>query len=626
MDENESFWSEQMKQTLTLFVEPRRIAAGSFRDGNITWFEGAKLNVCYNCVDRHLPDKADKTALIWEGNQSDKDNATLTYSQLQQQVCRLANVLKRNGVRKGDSVAIYMPMVMETAVAMLACARIGAVHTVIFAGFSPTAIHDRVVDAHACVVLCSDEGVRGPKRIPLKDNVDEAVRDLSWVRTVLVHKRTGGQTQRWVNGRDEWLHEAMARESNYCPCEWMDAEDPLFYLYTSGSTGRPKGIVHTQAGYLLYASVTQKLVFDVRPDDIYACMADMGWITGHSYILYGPLANGCTSLIFEPTPLYPDAGRYWHCVEKHKITQFYTSPTAIRALMKFGTEFVKKYNLSSLRVLGSVGEPINPAAWQWYHENVGMGRCAIVDTFWQTETGGHLITTLPGAHAAKPGCAATPFFGIEPVLLDPISGAPLVWTKGESVTGLLCMARPWPGIGRTIYGDHERYLRTYMSYPGFYFTGDSATKDADGYIWINGRVDDVLNVSGHRLGTAELENALVNHVACPEAAVIAVPHELKGQCVYAFCVLREGYEPSPELRVAFSQQVVKEVGAFARPEAVILCAGLPKTRSGKIMRRLLRKIAERDWDNLGDTSTLADPSLLQQIIDEIKAIDASRKK
>ncbi|NNG13462.1 MAG: acetate--CoA ligase [Halobacteria archaeon] len=579
-----------------------------FSKGHIRWFEGGKLNACYNCVDRHLENRSEQTALIWEGDDP-ADDAHITYRELYEQVCLLANVLKSRGIKKGDRVCIYMPMIPEAVYAMLACARIGAVHSVVFGGFSPESLKDRILDSDCHMVITADEGVRGSKHIPLKANVDKALESCPNVHTVLTVKQTCADIN-WIEGRDVWYHSAVMDAPTECPVESMGAEDPLFILYTSGSTGKPKGVLHTTGGYLLYAAITHKYVFDYHDGDIFWCTADVGWITGHSYIVYGPLANGGISLVFEGVPTYPDASRFWQVCDKHKVNTFYTAPTALRALMREGEEPVKQTSRKSLRLLGTVGEPINPEAWEWYHHVVGEGRCPIVDTWWQTETGGHMITPLPGATRLKPGSATHPFFGVAPAIVN---------AKGEvledEAEGNLVITQPWPGMMRTVYGDHQRFIDTYFStYPGMYFTGDGARRDADGYYWITGRVDDVLNVSGHRLGTAELESALVLHDAVAEAAIVGFPHDIKGQGIYAYVTLVNNVDPSDELRQELVKLVRSEIGPIATPDIIQWAPGLPKTRSGKIMRRILRKIAANDINNLGDTSTLADPSVVDDLI------------
>ncbi|MBO2927030.1 acetate--CoA ligase [Metapseudomonas otitidis] len=609
VDEPQAFWSEQATRFLHWFKPWDELHHSDLATGEARWFKGGKLNVTYNCIDRHLDTRAEQIAIIWEGD-NPTESAHITYRKLHSNVCRLANVLKARGVKKGDRVCIYMPMVPEAAYAMLACARIGAVHSVVFGGFSPDSLRDRILDADCRAVITADEGVRGGKYVPLKQNVDKALKECPDVSTVVVVQRTQGEVG-WVEGRDLWYHEALQGAAEACEPEWMDAEDPLFILYTSGSTGKPKGVLHTTGGYLLGAAMTHKYVFDYHEGDIYWCTADVGWVTGHSYIVYGPLANGATTLVFEGVPSYPDASRFWQVIDKHKVNIFYTAPTALRALMREGEEPVRRTDRSSLRLLGSVGEPINPEAWEWYYNVVGERRCPIVDTWWQTETGSILITPLPGATALKPGSATRPFFGVQPVLLD---------EKGHEIegpgSGVLAIKASWPSQIRTVYGDHKRMIETYFSaYPGYYFTGDGARRDEDGYYWITGRVDDVINVSGHRIGTAEVESALVLHDAVAEAAVVGYPHDLKGQGIYAFVTPMKGLEPSEELKKELLALVSKEIGSFAKPELIQWAPGLPKTRSGKIMRRILRKIACNELENLGDTSTLADPSVVQNLID-----------
>ncbi len=615
----EEFWAEQA--ALLDWERPwDQVLKFNPLRGEVAWFIGGRLNVCYNCVDRHLPLNSEKVAIIWEGN-TPGEVRRLTYRQLHAEVCKFANVLKSKGVKKGDRIAFYMPMVPELAIGMLACARIGAVHSVIFAGFSADAIRDRVTDAHCKIVVTANVGLRGDKIIPLKEVVDRGLKDLEFVEHVLVYQRNETAVEMQA-GRDSFWQVEMASASSECACESMDSEDPLFILYTSGSTGKPKGVLHTQAGYLLYTSFTHRYVFDLRPDDIYFCAADLGWVTGHSYIVYGPLANGATTVIFESLPTYPDAGRYWDVVERHKVNIFYTAPTAIRAIAKEGNEFVTKYNRSSLRIIGSVGEPINADAWLWYYKVVGEERCALVDTWWQTETGGILISPLPGATATKPGSATLPLFGIKPVLVDD-EGKRI---EGNSVSGRLCMEAPWPGLARTVYGNHQRFIDTYFSQiPGMYFTGDAATRDADGYYWISGRVDDVLNVSGHRLGTAEIESALVHSGIIAEAAVVPVPHAVKGSAIYAFCIPKAKIENAAESTKIVKQAVRESLGAFAIPDNIRFVPGLPKTRSGKIMRRILKKIAEgeRNLEQLGDITTLAEPAIVTAILEIIRNSDAS---
>ena len=586
---------------------------------SIRWFDGGRTNIVHNCLDRHLEGRGDRTAIIWEGNRPDED-ATLSYRELHEQVCRFANVLKSKGVKKGDRVSIYMPMIPELAVAMLACARIGAVHSIVFGGFSADSLADRIADS-SCTVLITCNGThRGDKPILLKPNADEAMeaaeRQMGQpVTSCIVVERVKAEGEFAVEmqaGRDEWWHEVMAEAPADCPCEVMDAEDPLYILYTSGSTGKPKGVQHNVGGYMVYTAVTHKLIFDYHDGDIYFCAADIGWVTGHSYIIYGPLANGATTMMFEGIPTWPNPDRYWQIVEKWGVNQFYTAPTAIRAIAAAGEEWPAKYEMPSLRLLGTVGEPINPEAWRWYHRNAGKERCPIVDTWWQTETGGILISPLPGATSLKPGSATFPFFGIEPVILDPEKGTPL---EGDGVSGVLAMKAPWPGQMRTLYGDHKRFEETYFQqYKGYYFTGDGCRRDEDGYYWITGRVDDVINVSGHRMGTAEVESALVLHSQVAEAAVVGFPHEVKGQGIYAYVTLNTGEEYTDGLKDELKKQVRSVIGPIAQPDVIHWAPGLPKTRSGKIMRRILRKIAENDMGSIGDTSTLADPAVVDDLI------------
>ncbi|MFW5828063.1 MAG: acetate--CoA ligase [Alkalispirochaeta sp.] len=604
-----AFWAEKAREVLSWDRDFHTVADTDMEHGSIAWFLGGRLNAAYNCVDRHVESRGDQVALLWEGDKRDEVRR-ITYRELQREVSRMANVLLRHGIRRGDRVAIYLPMIPEAAFAMLACARLGVVHTVVFAGFSADALRDRILDSDAVAVITADEGLRGGKVIPLKRTVDEAVMAAPSVRHVFVTKRTGSKVP-FFPPRDVDLDTAMSAQRPYCPVEPMDAEDTLFLLYTSGSTGKPKGIAHTTAGYLLYTALTHRYVFDYRPGDVFACVADVGWITGHSYVVYGPLLNGATTLMFESTPVYPDPGRYWEMVERHRITQFYTAPTALRAVAREGDDWVKKYDRSSLRILGSVGEPINPATWEWYYRVVGEERCAIVDTWWQTETGGIMITPLPGATPMKPGSATLPFFGIEPVVLDE-HGAEL---EGNGISGLLGIKNPWPGMARTIQNDHPRFLQTYlMPYKGYYFTGDGCNRDEEGYYWITGRVDDVINVSGHRMGTAEVESALVNHPACAEAAVVGFPHEIKGQGIFAYVVIAEGWDHDAELVGELRGEVRHRIGPIATPDHILIAEGLPKTRSGKIMRRILRKIAERQPEAVGDVSTLADPSVVDALV------------
>ncbi|WP_448546665.1 acetate--CoA ligase [Thalassotalea fusca] len=609
IEQPEVFWAEQAEKFLDWYKPWDKVMDVDLASANIKWFEGGKLNVSYNCIDRHLPAKANDVAIIFEGDEP-TDDLKITYQALHDNVCRFANLLKARGVKKGDRVCIYMPMIPEVGYAMLACARIGAIHSVIFGGFSTESIKARVQDADARVIITADESVRGGRVIPLKSNVDAAIKDNDAVHTVVVVARTGGKVA-WNDAVDVDYQQEVVKLPAVCEPEVMDAEDPLFILYTSGSTGTPKGVLHTCGGYSLYAAMTHKYVFDYRDGEIYWCTADAGWITGHSYIFYGPLANGATTLVFEGVPTYPDASRFWQVCEKHQVNVFYTAPTAIRALMSQGDELVNGADLSSLRILGTVGEPINPEAWHWYYEIVGKGNCPIVDTWWQTETGGVLITSLPGAVDMKPGAAGKPFFGVKPALFDKDGNT----LEGDN-QGLLVMTGSWPGQLRSVYGNHERFYETYLSqYPGNYFTGDGAKRDADGFYWITGRVDDVLNVSGHRLGTAEIESALVLHPAVAEAAVVGYPHEIKGQGVYAYVTLMNNATESEELIKELTEFVAKELGRFAKPDYIQYAPGLPKTRSGKIMRRILRKIAENELSNLGDTSTLADPAVVEHLID-----------
>ncbi|MFP5507081.1 MAG: acetate--CoA ligase [Gammaproteobacteria bacterium] len=607
VDDPEGFWAEQAEAFLTWSRPWDRVLDWDFSKARIRWFEGGKLNVSVNCLDRHLATRGDQTALIWESDDPAVDRK-ISYRELHEEVCRLGNVLKNRGVKKGDRVCIYMPMIPEAVAAMLACARIGAVHSVVFGGFSPESLKDRILDSDCRVVITADEGVRGGRSVPLKANTDSALKHCPNVHSVITVRRTGGNIA-WDARRDVWYHEAMAQASVDCPPEEMDAEDPLFILYTSGSTGKPKGVLHTTGGYLLFAAITHKYTFDYHEGDIYWCTADVGWVTGHSYIVYGPLANGAISLVFEGVPTYPDAGRFWAVIDKHQVNTFYTAPTAIRALMREGDAPVKQHARSSLKLLGTVGEPINPEAWEWYYHVVGDGRCPIVDTWWQTETGGHLITPLPGATRLKPGSATLPFFGVVPAIVD---------NEGHVLEGAcegnLVITRPWPGQMRTVYGDHQRFIDTYFrTYPGMYFSGDGVRRDEDGYYWITGRVDDVLNVSGHRLGTAEIESALVLHEAVAEAAVVGYPHDIKGQGIYAYVTLIKDYEPSEALRKELVALVRQEIGPIATPDVIQWAPGLPKTRSGKIMRRILRKIAANEVDSLGDTSTLADPGVVDDL-------------
>jgi len=605
----ESFWTEQAEKFVDWFTPWHSVSQWDYHTGEIRWFDGATLNVAYNCIDRHLATRGEQTAIIWESDDPSIDRK-LTFNELHQEVCRFSNVLKARGVNKGDRVSIYMPMVPEAAVAMLACARIGAVHSVVFGGFSPEALRDRILDSDCRVVITADEGPRGGKAVPLKANVEKALEGCPEVHTTIVVRRTGNDVPSGGE-RDVWYDEAVAAAPVDCEPEPMNAEDPLFILYTSGSTGKPKGVLHTTGGYQLYAAMTHRYVFDYHDGDIYWCTADVGWITGHSYILYGPLANGATTLMFEGVPTYPDASRFWQVVDKHQVNIFYTAPTAIRALMSQGDDPVTATQRTSLRLLGTVGEPINPEAWEWYFQTVGEKRCPIVDTWWQTETGGILITPLPGATDLKPGSATRPFFGISPALLD-ADGKEL---EGAT-SGNLVITGSWPGQMRTVYGDHDRFMQTYFStYPGYYMTGDGARRDEDGYYWITGRVDDVINVSGHRMGTAEVESALVLHPQVAEAAVVGYPHDIKGQGIYAYVTPMAGATPTEELRAELIALVRKEIGAIASPDVIQWAPGLPKTRSGKIMRRILRKIAANELENLGDTSTLAEPAVVDELIE-----------
>jgi len=602
------FWAEHGKRIT--WIKPYTKVKNATYTGNVSikWFEDGTLNAAFNCIDRHLPKRAKQTAIIWEGDDP-KDSRHITYQELHDEVCRMANILRNRNVKKGDRVTIYMPMIPEAAYAMLACARLGAIHSVVFGGFSPDSLANRIEDCRSNVVITADEGVRGGRKIPLKANTDEAIRKVGGVDHVIVVKRTGGKVD-WDPVRDVWHHEAAAQVTAECPCEEMKAEDPLFILYTSGSTGKPKGVLHTTGGYMVFTSITHQYVFDYHDGDIYWCTADVGWVTGHSYIVYGPLSNGAVTLMFEGVPNHPTMSRFWEVCDKHSVNTFYTAPTAIRALMQAGDDPVKKTSRKSLRLLGSVGEPINPEAWEWYHSVVGDGRCPIVDTWWQTETGGIMITPLPGAIAQKPGSATKPFFGVVPQIVD-ADGKVL----DGATSGNLCLTESWPGQMRTVFGDHQRFIDTYFkTYPGKYFTGDGCRRDVDGYYWITGRVDDVINVAGHRMGTAEVESALVAHPKVSEAAVVGYPHDIKGQGIYAYVTLMAGEQPSEDLRKELVQWVRKEIGPIASPDLIQFSPGLPKTRSGKIMRRILRKIAEDEYGNLGDTSTLADPSVVDDLV------------
>ena len=616
LSDPDAFWAERAEEYLVWDRRWDQVGHWDFNTATIDWFRGGELNVSVNCLDRHLAAHGERVAILWEGDDPGEQRQ-LTYRELHAEVCRFANVLKAQGVRRGDRVCLYLPMIPEGAVAMLACARIGAVHSVVFGGFSSEALKDRILDAGCRIVVCADEGRRSGKRVPLKQNVDEALTRCPGVETVIVVRHTGGAVG-WVEGRDLWYDAQMAAVAADCPPERMGAEDPLFILYTSGSTGQPKGVVHTSAGYLLYAAMTHRLVFDYHPGDVYWCTADLGWVTGHSYVVYGPLCNGATTLMFEGVPTWPDAGRFWQVIDKYKVNIFYTAPTAIRALMGFGNAWVHAADLSSLRLLGSVGEPINPEAWAWYYHVVGDSRCPIVDTWWQTETGGILITPLAGVTPLKPGSAALPFFGVRPALLD---------EAGQQVegagSGVLVMTGSWPGQARTVYGDPQRFFDTYFApYPGYYFTGDGARRDADGYYWITGRVDDVINIAGHRLGTAEIESALVLHPEVVEAAVVGYPHPIKGQGIYAYVTVAAHVQPDEALRQALVDLVRHEIGAIAAPNIIQWAPALPKTRSGKIMRRILRKIAADEVDQLGDISTLADAAVVEQIIRAHQSLSA----
>ena len=610
IEEPEGFWADMANEHVHWFRKWDKVADWTFDgDVSIRWFDGARVNVAYNCLDRHLAERGDKPAILWEGDQPGEERR-ITFRELHAEVCKFANVLKSKGVRKGDRVCVYMPMVPEAAVAMLACARIGAVHSVVFGGFSPDALRDRILDSDCRVVVTADEGPRGGRNVPLKRSTHEALESCPNTHTCIVVRRTGNEVP-WRDGRDVWYHELMADASPDCPAEELDAEDPLFILYTSGSTGMPKGVQHNQAGYLLYTTLTFKYIFDYHEGDVFWCTADVGWVTGHSYVVYSPLSNGATTVMFEGVPNYPDFSRFWQICDKFGVNIFYTAPTAIRALMGQGDDFVKRTSRGSVRILGTVGEPINPEAWEWYYHVVGEARCPIVDTWWQTETGGVMITPLPGCTRLKPGSATRPLFGIEPVLVDN-EGNEL---DGEA-EGALCIKRSWPGQMRTVFGDHERFIQTYFStFPGMYMTGDGARRDEDGFYWITGRVDDVINVSGHRMGTAEVESALVLHSTVSEAAVVGCPHDIKGQGIYAYVTLNAGIEGTDALKKELVGLVRKEIGPIASPDVIQFAPGLPKTRSGKIMRRILRKVAANEIDNLGDTSTLAEPAVVDDIIE-----------
>ena len=610
IENSDIFWSEQAKEFLNWQKSWNQVSSYDFSTGQASWFSEGKLNASVNCIDRHLPTKANQAAIIWEGD-NPEDSEIISYRKLSDHVNKLSNALRSRRVKKGDRVCIYMPMIPEALYAMLACARIGAIHSVVFGGFSPEALKDRIIDSDCHVVITADEGVRGGKRIPLKANADKAMSQCPLVHTCFVISHTKGKVD-WVDKRDIWYHEAIKKETTYCLPETMDAEDPLFILYTSGSTGKPKGVLHTTAGYLLQAAMTHKYVFDYKDNDIYWCTADVGWVTGHSYIVYGPLCNGATTLMFEGVPTYPDASRFWQIIDKHKVSIFYTAPTAIRSLLAAGNDYVKRTSRKSLRLLGTVGEPINPEAWEWYYHVIGNSSCPIVDTWWQTETGAHMLTPLPGVHDMKPGCATAPFFGIEPALIN--NAGKLIDGPGE---GNLVIRSSWPSQIRGVYGDMSRFRDTYFSaFPGYYFTGDGARRDKDGHYWITGRVDDVLNISGHRIGTAEIESALVLHADVAEAAVVGCPHDIKGQGIYVYVTLMSNAKLTDALFSGLNDICKKEIGSFAKPDYVQLVTGLPKTRSGKIMRRILRKIAANELDSLGDTSTLADPSVVDDLIND----------
>jgi acetyl-CoA synthetase len=625
INEPDIFWAGEAEK-FTWFKKWEKVRDYNYdvREGKIfiEWFKGAKTNITVNCIDRYLETRGDQVAILWEGNEPG-ENQSLTYKQLYEEVCKFGNVLKKHGAKKGDRISIYMPMIPELAIAMLACARIGAVHSIVFGGFSANALGDRIADSECSIVVTADGSYRGAKPIPLKSAADEAIihaeKQGAKVEACIVSKRVGDKIPiEMVDGRDFWWETEMATADSSCEPEQMDAEDPLFILYTSGSTGKPKGVQHNVGGYMVYSALTHKYIFDYHDGDIWWCTADIGWVTGHSYIIYGPLGNGATTIMFEGVPTYPDAGRFWATVEKHKVTQFYTAPTAIRALMSHGEEIPAKYDLSSLKVLGSVGEPINPEAWRWYCRNIGKGNCPIVDTWWQTETGGILISPLPGCTPTKPGSATLPFFGVKPVVIEPETGKVI---EGNGVSGVLALSDTWPGQMRTVYGDHERFEDTYFKmYPGYYFTGDGCRRDEDGYYWVTGRVDDVINVSGHRMGTAEVESGLVLHKAVAEAAVVGFPHDIKGQGIYAYVTLMEGQEYTEELKKELISFVRKEIGPIAAPDIIHWAPGLPKTRSGKIMRRILRKIAADEAEQLGDVSTLADPSVVENLRDTYRKV------
>ncbi|WPU64500.1 acetate--CoA ligase [Peredibacter starrii] len=611
----EGFWLEAAKN-LDWFKFPEKAGQGDFKRVNHSWFMGGKLNVTYNCLDRHLAKRGNKSALIWAKDEPGQYQ-NITYQEVYENVCRLTNLLEAQGVKKGDRVCIYLPMIPELVYSVLACARLGAVHSVVFGGFSADSLKGRIIDAECKIVITANEGLRGGKKVPLKNITDDAIKDIDFVKTVLVVNRTSAQVN-MVEGRDYNYEEEIKKYRPVAPCATVDAEDPLFILYTSGSTGKPKGVMHTSGGYLTYAAFTHRYIFDYHEDDVYFCTADVGWVTGHSYVVYGPLANGATSVLFESIPSYPDAGRYWQVIQDLKATIFYTAPTALRSLAQSGDEIVKKYDRSSLRILGTVGEPINPEIWKWYHDVVGESRCDIVDTWWQTETGGILITPIPGVTPTKPGSATLPFFGVQPLIVKPENGEEV---KGNGVEGALCIKSSWPGQARTIYKDHARFVETYFTqYPGLYFTGDGCRRDEDGYYWITGRIDDVLNVSGHRLGTAEVESALMEHPEIAEAAVVGYPHDIKGVGIHAYVILYEHKESTKELVESIKDVVREKIGRFAAPDIIHITKGLPKTRSGKVMRRILRKIASHEYGGLGDTSTLSEPGVVDNLVEEHKKL------
>jgi acetyl-CoA synthetase len=618
LEDPDTFWTQEANKYISWFSDFNKVSQGSFEDGDMAWFVDGKLNASHCCIDRHLEKKANEIAIIFEGDEVGSGRK-ITFKELHQGVCRIANAMLSKGVRKGDTVTVYMPMIPELAMTMLACARIGAVHSVVFAGFSAESLRDRIIYAQSKFVFTTDEGKRGGRTLPLKDIVNDACKGVDMVKHVFVFERTKCDISAgWVEGRDINMDKLVASQRPYCPCAVMDSEDLLFILFTSGSTGTPKGVAHSTAGYMLYAGMTCKESFDLREGDIHACVADCGWITGHSYIVYGPLCSGVTTVMFESTPMYPDYGRYWDLVERHRVTSFYTAPTAIRALMAKGDDFVTKYDRSSLRTLGTVGEPINPEAWNWYHNVIGNGKCNVVDTYWQTETGGHLMAPLPGKATAKPGSCCFPYYGIEPIMVDAASGEEIV---GNDVEGVLCIKRAWPGIARTCFNDHERFMKTYLEpYKGLFFTGDGCRRDKDGYYWITGRVDDVLNCSGHRLGTAEIEAAICTSDLCAESAVVGFPHDIKGQGICCYVILATDVTETDEVLKALKTQVRSTIGAFATPDLIVVIPGLPKTRSGKVMRRILRKVVAGEEDSLGDVSTLADPSVVEAIINKMKAV------